>query len=96
MKQFLVTNSRLSQYCSLIPFSIIWSPRSVSFQDLQTLPSQFQDENEKEYVYQSLFFLAKSFFFGYQKHFNPFQALPLFRECAEIDFEDSFFYYFNF
>jgi hypothetical protein len=54
-----------------------------------------QLQNEDEYLYQSVYFLAKCFFFGFEVNFNPIQSLPLFffQECSERYFAESLIYY---
>jgi hypothetical protein len=89
MSQFVVVNTQFSNKISMISFEDFLKPSSLSSKiTSKTLQNAFENE-----FYQSLFFFGKSYIFGYEVSFSSFEALPLFRKCAEIDFHDSFFFY---
>jgi hypothetical protein len=78
MKQFVDVSSPFSKISSMIPSTIFCPSPCLIFQDSDSFCPQDQTQTENENLYHSLFYLGKSFFFGFEIQYSPFEALSLF------------------
>jgi hypothetical protein len=91
MKDLVIVNTQFSKKICMISLGNVSNTSNLSSQHHESIFTQNTDENKS--LCQSLFFIVKRFFYRYEMKFSPFQALDLFRKCAEIEFENSFVFY---